>query len=183
MAGPGPVAATPGAPPFMNTRAGSLRIPEEAPLERGTPPARTPGRAVSSRSARFMTRPLFFGRPSLGLPHSVSTSSTNMNPRLAKIAANSMCGRLPQQNARNPRLLLNLSASLEHFPQRVEHRDVGEIEIDRRDRHLIVAERRDIGPGLGRTGFPDRPDPIIGPAAWIHPLGQIIGDRPLGLMG
>src|SRR3981081_4307115 len=51
----------------------------------------------------FYDQPSLFGRPSLGLPHSVSTSSTNMNPRSAKIAANSMCGRLPQQNARNPR--------------------------------------------------------------------------------
>src|SRR5690349_15178968 len=59
---------------------------------------------------------------------------------------------------------------LEDFAQRGEHGNVGEIEIDRRDRDLVVEQRADIAARLGSARFSDRPDPVIGPAARVGPL-------------
>src|SRR5712691_7445598 len=64
-----------------------------------------------------------------------------------------------------------------------QHRHVGQVEVDWGDRDPVAGERGDIGSGLGLAFLASRADPVIGPAARIDALGQIVGDRPLALAG
>ena len=73
--------------------------------------------------------------------------------------------------------------SPEDLFQRGEHGNVGQVEIDRGDRNLLVVDRGQVGAGLGHPVLADRADPVIGPAARIEALGQIVGDRALALAG
>src|SRR5947199_7373129 len=56
---------------------------------------------------------------------------------------------------------------LEDFAQRVEHGNVGQIEIDRRDRDVVVEHRADIAARLGSARSAAWPAPVIGPAARV----------------
>src|SRR5258708_12999013 len=48
------------------------------------------------------------------------------------------------------------------------------VERDRRDADLAVAQRRDIGPGLGIFGDRGATDPVVRVAVWIEALDELV---------